>query len=100
MNAVGIEIADGGRIRVTASAYGGDTRVVYELTNAACHVVALGANAVQPEPRPGGSPTPAVRDVRVDLGATEERIKVVARSRAEGPRLEHAQIIVAGGRGL
>ena len=100
MNGVGIEVGDGGRLRVTASAYGGDTRVVYELAGAACHVVALSANAVEPEPQSGGSPAPAVRDVCVDLGAIEERIRVVARSRAEGPRLEHAQIIVAGGRGL
>lgn len=100
MNGVGIEVGDGARVRVTASAYGGDTRVVYELAGVGCYVVAFSANAVQPEPCAGGPSTVVVRDVRVDLGDIEERIKTVARSRAEGPRLEHAQIIVAGGRGL
>ncbi len=100
MNGVSIEAAGGGRLRVTASAYGGDTRVVYELTGAACYVVAVSPNAVQPEARASGVSVPTVRDVRVELGGIEERIKVVTRSRAEGPRLEHAQIIVAGGRGL
>jgi electron transfer flavoprotein alpha subunit len=36
----------------------------------------------------------------VDLSTVEERIRVVERAQAEGPRLEDAQIIVGGGRGL
>jgi electron transfer flavoprotein alpha subunit len=100
MNGTDLEIGGEGRVRVTASAYGGDTRVVYELAAAPPYVVAVGANAVQPEPAAGEPVAPAVRDVAVDLAGVEERIRVVARSRAEGPRLEHAQIIVAGGRGL
>jgi electron transfer flavoprotein alpha subunit len=99
MNGVAIEPADGGMLRVTASAYGGDTRVVYELRGAPGYIVALGANAVVAAPREGG-PVPAVRDVPIDLTGVEERIRVVERSEAQGPRLEHAQVIVAGGRGL
>jgi electron transfer flavoprotein alpha subunit len=41
-----------------------------------------------------------VRDVALDLAAVEERVGVVARSEAVGPRIEEADIIVAGGRGL
>jgi electron transfer flavoprotein alpha subunit len=41
-----------------------------------------------------------VRDVRVDLAEVEERIRVIERARQSGPRLEDAQVIVAGGRGL
>jgi electron transfer flavoprotein alpha subunit len=41
-----------------------------------------------------------VRDVHVDLGKVEERIRVVERAQTQGPRLEDAQVIVAGGRGL
>jgi electron transfer flavoprotein alpha subunit len=38
--------------------------------------------------------------VEVDLSGVEERIRVVQPARVEGPRLEEAEIIVAGGRGL
>jgi electron transfer flavoprotein alpha subunit len=41
-----------------------------------------------------------VREVAVDLSAVAERTRVIERSRAEGPRLDHARVIVAGGRGL
>jgi len=36
----------------------------------------------------------------VDLSAVAERVQVVARSEAGGPRIEEADILVAGGRGL
>lgn len=101
MNAVGIEV-EAGAFRVTASAYGGDTRVVYTLGGATSHVVSLLANAVIPEPgeaaAPGPGPGPEA--VAVDLAAVEERIRVVEAAKTEGPRLEDAEIIVSGGRGL
>ena len=99
MNAVDLEAAGDGALRVTASAYGGDTRVVYELAGAGPHVVGATTNALVADPRDGGA-SPAVRDVRVDLAEVEERIRVVERARQSGPRLEDAQVIVAGGRGL
>jgi electron transfer flavoprotein alpha subunit len=55
-------------------------------------------NATTPEPATG--PTPTIENVAVDLTAVEERIRVVERKAEEGPRLEDAQIIVSGGRGL
>ena len=36
----------------------------------------------------------------MDLGGVEERIKVVEQAKLEGPRLDDAEIIVSGGRGL
>jgi electron transfer flavoprotein alpha subunit len=41
-----------------------------------------------------------VRDVAVDLGSVDERIRVLQKAEATGPRLDGAEIIVAGGRGL
>jgi electron transfer flavoprotein alpha subunit len=99
MNAVGID-ADGGMLRVTASAFGGDTRTVYELGGKAPHLVALGANAVTPAPQDGAGTSPVVRQVALDLDGAAERIRVVTPPTREGPRLEDAQTIVAGGRGL
>ena len=97
MNALDLEIADDA-LRVTASAYGGDTRAVYELPGDRLHVIAMMPNATTPEPAPGD--TPIIEDVAVDLSAIEERIRLVERKAEEGPRLEDAQIIVSGGRGL
>ncbi len=97
MNALGLESADGALV-VTASAYGGDTRAVYELSADGPHVIAMMPNATTPEPAPGA--TPVIEDVAVVLTAVDERVRLVERKPEEGPRLEDAQIIVSGGRGL
>jgi electron transfer flavoprotein alpha subunit len=100
MNGVDVDVGDGGRLEITASAYGGDTRVVYELAGAESCVVSVLANAVAPEPRPQQGSGSTLRDVQVDLGAVEERIRTIERAQTEGPRLEDAEVIVSGGRGL
>ena len=97
MNTVGIE-SDADTVRVTVSAYGGDTRAVYELTGDGPHVIGVMANATAPERSSGA--TPVINDVSVDLSRIEERIRIVERTPEQGPRLEDANIIVAGGRGL
>lgn len=99
MNALAVE-ASGQRLSVTTAAFGGDTRAVYEISAAAApFIVCFNANAALPETlREGGQA--ALVTVNVDLGSTSERIRVVDKARAEGPRLEHSQTIVAGGRGL
>ncbi|MBW1685563.1 MAG: electron transfer flavoprotein subunit alpha/FixB family protein [Deltaproteobacteria bacterium] len=100
INGVDLEADADGGIRITASAYGGDTRVVYELAAGGPHVVAVMANATSPEPLETPAPAPAVEEVAVDLAGVEERIRVLEPARFEGPRLEDAEIIVCGGRGL
>jgi electron transfer flavoprotein alpha subunit len=99
MNGVDIEANGDGPLRVTATAYGGDTLDVYALAGAEPCIVSLLANAVLPESVAGGA-SPSVRDIAVDLSSVEERIRVVEAARSEGPRLEDAEIIVSGGRGL
>ena len=100
MNGVDVDVGEDGRLQITASAYGGDTRVVYELCGVESCVVSVLANAVSPEPRAGEGPDPTLRDIQVDLGGVEERIRTIEAARTEGPRLEDAEIIVSGGRGL
>lgn len=114
MNGVDLTVDEAGCVRVTTSAYGGDTRVVYELTGASSYVVGVTASAIVPQPHEATPPppvaesvpaavapsAPAVREIPVDLRAVEERIRVVGRAETEGPRIEDAEIIVAGGRGL
>ena len=58
MNGVDVEVAEDGRLQITASAYGGDTRVVYRLAGDESCVVSVLANAVLPEPRAGEGPEP------------------------------------------
>ena len=98
MNGVGAGVEDG-RLRVTASAYGGDTRAVYEVTGAGTTLVAVSTTAVRAEAAATAT-SPTVTDVSVKLDGVSERIRVVVRAQAQGPRLEDAEIIVAGGRGL
>jgi electron transfer flavoprotein alpha subunit len=100
MNGVDVEADGDARIRVTASAYGGDTRVVYEIGGAGCPVVAVLANAVSADPLEATAPTPSVEDIDLDVAAVEERIRILEAARSEGPRLEDAEVIVSGGRGL
>jgi len=100
MNAIDLGVGEGGRLHVTASAYGGDTRVVYDLVGAAGYVVGVNTSVLLPEPPADASATAAMRAAAVDLAAVHERIRVVARAVTEGPRIEDADIIVAGGRGL
>ncbi len=98
MNATDLTAQDAA-LKVTAAAYGGDTRVVYELAGEGTQVVSVSANAVTPESPDAGS-SPTTQTISVDLAAVEERIKIVEPARSEGPRLEDADVIVSGGRGL
>jgi electron transfer flavoprotein alpha subunit len=97
MNVTEVEASQDG-FSVTASAYGGDTRAVYEVGRPA--VLALLPNAVEPERIEAVGGPPLVETVSVDLSAVQERIRVVEPAHSEGPRLEDAEVVVAGGRGL
>ncbi len=96
MNGISIE-AVGENVQVTASAYGGDTRAVYEVGGGS--VLSFIANAVVPEPAEGAAAV-ASETVSLDLSGVEERVRVVEPANFEGPRLDDADIIVSGGRGL
>lgn len=93
----GIEVApQGNGFEITASAYGGDTRVVYEVGPGP--VLAFIANAAVPQPGEGAA-VPA-ETVAADLSGVQERVEVLEAAHTEGPRLDDAEIIVSGGRGL
>lgn len=97
MNAYAIAV-EGSALSITATAFGGDTHVVYQLA-APVNVISVVTTTIAAEP--AATPTnPVRRDITVDLSAVDERFKVTAAAQVEGPRLEDAQIIVSGGRGL
>lgn len=90
--------ADGNSLNVTASAFGGDTHCVYELIGETNVVSVVTTSIVAEHAATPGSPE--TRHIDVELGAVNERFKVTEQPSAEGPRLEDADIIVSGGRGL
>ena len=97
MNAYAIAV-EGAGLNVNATAFGGDTHVVYQLP-APVNVISIVTTTVVAET--AAAPTsPARREIAVNLAAVDERFKVTSPAKIEGPRLEDAQIIVSGGRGL
>jgi len=97
MNGFEIEARDGS-LGVTATAYGGDTNVVYTLASPV-NVVSVVTTSIAATPAATAS-APVTREIPVDLDSVEERFKVTSPAHAEGARLEDAEIIVSGGRGL
>lgn len=97
MNAFGITAKDN-CLEVVASAFGGDTHCAYELASKV-NVISLVTTSIVAKPV-ATSPGPEIRNISVDLGSVDERFKVTAAPKTEGPRLEDADIVVAGGRGL
>ncbi len=88
----------GNSLNVTASAFGGDTHCVYELTGEA-NIVSVVTTSIVAEHAASAS-SPETRQINVNLDSINERFKVTEQPSAEGPRLEDADIIVSGGRGL
>ncbi len=97
MNAFSLTPADG-KLEVSATAYGGDTHVVYQLSGNV-NVVSVVTTSIVANAAATPS-TPETRQVNVDLGAVEERFKITSAASTDGPRLEDAEVIVSGGRGL
>ena len=88
---------DGDHLLAQRTAYGGKAISIYRLKKSPA-VVWLRARGFEPAPEqpPSGEVTP------VDLNLDPPRIRIVGREVAaqEGVRLEDAQVIVSGGRGL
>jgi electron transfer flavoprotein alpha subunit len=97
MNGFDVNDSDGA-LHITATGYGGDTHVVYEL-GAPVNVVSLITTSIVATPAEPPT-TPDTRTISVDLAGVAERFQVTTAAKAEGPRLEDAEVIVSGGRGL
>ena len=89
---------EAGALHVSATSYGGDVHTVYRMASQT-NVVSVVTTTLAAEPAAAAS-QPACNEVVVDLDAVEESFKVISAPRAEGPRLEDAEIVVSGGRGL
>ena len=97
---VGVD-ADTGRVVATRPVYGGSAMAAVTFPGDGLQVVIMRGRAYEP-PAPDASRTGDIVPVTVDLGASPNRvrnIRTVAQA-SEGVRLEDANIVVAGGRGL
>ncbi len=88
---------DGGRVLGVRSAYGGKAMAVYHLKRAPA-VVWVRARAI--EPFTGAAANGTVDARRLELAAPRLRIVGRETAQSEGVKLEEAQLIVSGGRGL
>ncbi len=95
-----IDVAFAGTmLEVTATSFGGDTHAVYRISALPC-VLSLLTTAMRDIPV-AQSGTPVVRKLLSRGTSVVERYpRVCAAPRGEGPRLEDAMLVVAGGRGL
>ena len=97
MDAISLE-ADGDRVRVTRSCYGGNARQVVTVKTDP-QVITVRAKAQDPLVA-DDSRSATVVDVAAVSAAVRARVTGKAAAEAEGVRLEDAEIIVSGGRGL
>ena len=95
MDTISLEMKDG-KLHTTRSAYGGNARAVNSFT--ASPAIAT----VRPKSQDAAEGGSAGAVVKVDFDASGIRTKVIDRkvATAEGVRLEDAEVVVAGGRGV
>ncbi|HZP56655.1 MAG TPA: electron transfer flavoprotein subunit alpha/FixB family protein [Dehalococcoidia bacterium] len=95
MDTIALEMKDG-KLHTTRPAYGGNARAVNSFATAPAIAT---VRPKSQDPAEGGAPGQVVK---VDAALAEPRAKVTARNvaTAEGVRLEDAEVVVSGGRGL
>ncbi|MEC7788276.1 MAG: electron transfer flavoprotein subunit alpha/FixB family protein [Chloroflexota bacterium] len=98
MNVTGIAVRDAQYTEVEAAVYGGAARALYQVDSGLPAVLGLRPAAAEaPEPLSDSSS----EVVPLSLEPTTERVRVITAPTADrGPRLEDAEIVVSGGRGL
>ena len=97
-NAVGLSVGDS--VSVVNEILGGTTLVETEFTGSGPHIVVVRPKSFTAEPTEGATPTVIPVEVP-DVGhAGSARVVERHAEASEGPKLEEADVIVAGGRGL
>ncbi len=98
-NGNGVEV-DGDTVKVSTAVFGGNTIVTAAFEGPKPHLAAIRPKTFAAEPSGGGAAEVAVVD-GVDAGrAAEARVLEHHVEEQEGPKLEEAEVVVSGGRGL
>jgi electron transfer flavoprotein alpha subunit len=96
-----IDIAvDGGAVSVTTPIFGGNTLVTTKFAGAAPYLATFRPKSFAAEPAGGGAPevvAASVPELGATGGATVTAVHVEA---STGPKLDEANVVVSGGRGL
>jgi electron transfer flavoprotein alpha subunit len=91
---------DGDSVRVTTPIFGGTKLVTTTFTGAGPYLVAFRPKSFAAEPAGGGAPDVVAAPVP-DLGAAgSAKVQAVHVEEHTGPKLDEADIVVSGGRGL
>jgi electron transfer flavoprotein alpha subunit len=91
---------DGDAVKVTTAVFGGTKLVTTTFTGAKPHLVSFRPKSFAAEPSGGAAPEVVAAPVP-DLGATgAAKIEASHHEEHTGPKLDEANIVVAGGRGL
>ena len=91
---------DGDAVSVTTPIFGGNTLVTTTFTGSGPHLAAFRPKSFTPEPG-GGSPAEVVAVAVPELGASgSATVTAVHVEETTGPKLDEADVVVAGGRGL
>ena len=98
-NNTDIEVADG-KVKVTTPVFGGTQLVTTTFSGEGPYLVAFRPKSFTAEPAGGGAPEVVAAPVP-DLGAAgAARVEAVHVEEHSGPKLDEADIVVSGGRGL
>ena len=98
-NSIDVSV-DGGSVSATTPIFGGNTLVTTTFTGEGPHLVAFRPKSFAAESAGGGAPE-VVTVAVPDLGATgAAKVTAVHVEETTGPKLDEADIVVSGGRGL
>lgn len=98
INCVDAQVSGDG-VQVTAATFGGDTRATFTFAGETPYFISLTPRAIEAAAMATPGAMPAVNNLALASGVTE-RVRVLKPATSSGPRLEDAQIVVSGGRGL
>ena len=96
---VGLAADESGRLIVTRPVHGGNAVASYRFADGALQVIVIRQGAFEPDPG-AGSPTVESFDVSGTIGDRRAKLVRTAAVEAKGVRLEDAEVVISGGRGL
>jgi electron transfer flavoprotein alpha subunit len=96
---IGLSSAGNGRIAVTRPVYGGNALAEYAFTGDGVQVLTVRPTIFDPAIGDGASPIESF-DPPADIGNTGARLVETVAEESQGVRLEDADVVISGGRGL
>jgi electron transfer flavoprotein alpha subunit len=96
---IGVSSTGNGRIAVTRPVYGGNALAEYAFTGDGVQVLTVRPTVFDPASGDGSSPIESF-DAPADIGNTSARLLEIVAEESQGVRLEDADVVISGGRGL